>query len=149
VLAIVTALLLILNLHRFVTLVIIPFAAMLWFLTFEESRLRRWLEWRGMVLFGGASYSIYILQDPLRNWAALFNDRWIHVPAMVTALYPCVLVAVSVVVFLGLEEPARGWIRALALVFRRRWVFAAPGAVSIHDMLSVYPVTQRSASSIR
>ena len=61
-------LLLVLNTHRFVTLIIVPFAALLWLMANRQSRLRESLESKLLVLLGGASYSIYLLQEPVLAW---------------------------------------------------------------------------------
>jgi peptidoglycan/LPS O-acetylase OafA/YrhL len=112
VVVILTVLLLSLNIHRFVTLVVASFAAMIWLLTHEDNAIRRWLELPALVLLGGASYAIYILQDPLRNWLTLWNET-LHLPAMEQVAYPLALVALSVAVFVWLEEPARRWLRSI------------------------------------
>jgi peptidoglycan/LPS O-acetylase OafA/YrhL len=51
-------LLLVLNTHRFVTLILIPFAAIIWLLANEYSPVKRLLESKLLVLLGGASYAI-------------------------------------------------------------------------------------------
>ena len=107
-----TVLLLGLNVHRFVTLVVIAFAAMIWLLVYEESAVRRWLEVPSLVLLGSASYAIYILQDPIRNWLTLWSETWLHLPAMERVGYPCVLIVISIATFLRLEQPARKWLRS-------------------------------------
>ncbi len=108
---ILSVLLLSLNIHRFVTLVVVSFAAMIWLLAHEDSTIRRWLELPVLVLLGSASYAIYILQDPLRNWLTLWN-KTLHLPAMEQVAYPLALIAFSVAVFICLEEPARRWLRS-------------------------------------
>ena len=109
---ILTVLLLSLNIHRFVTLVVASFAAMIWLLAHEDNAIRRGLELPALVLLGGASYAIYILQDPLRNWLTLWNES-LHLPAMELVAYPLGLIAFSVAVFRWLEEPARRWLRSI------------------------------------
>ena len=113
-LLLITALLLTLNLHRFVLLVECTFAAILWLLTFRESHLKRWLESRPLVLLGGASYALYILQDPIHNWLDRWNAAYLHWPYMDQFLFPPLLVALSVIVFRYYEQPARRKIRSLA-----------------------------------
>jgi peptidoglycan/LPS O-acetylase OafA/YrhL len=107
-----TVLLLSLNIHRFVTLVVVSFAAMIWLLVYEESAIRRWLEISPLVLLGGASYAIYILQDPIRNLVTLWNETCLHLPATERVAYPCALIAVSAAVFVWFEQPARNWLRS-------------------------------------
>ena len=105
-------LLLSLNIHRFVTLVDIAFAAMIWLFVHEESAIRRWLELQPLLLLGGASYAIYILQDPVRNWLTLWSETWLLRPSMEQVGYPFALILFSVAIFLWVEQPARKWIRA-------------------------------------
>jgi peptidoglycan/LPS O-acetylase OafA/YrhL len=112
VVVILTVLLLSLNIHRFVTLVVASFAAMIWLLAHEDNAIRRWLELPALVLLGGASYAIYILQEPLHNWLTLWNET-LHLPAMEQVAYPLALIALSVAVFVWLEEPARRWLRSI------------------------------------
>lgn len=67
--------------------------------------LSRLLSQRWLVLLGGASYALYILQGPVRDWcAALIRapfDRFVS---------PIVTLGLAVVVFLIVEQPARRWL---------------------------------------
>jgi peptidoglycan/LPS O-acetylase OafA/YrhL len=108
---ILTVLLLSLNIHRFVTLVVVLFAATIWLLAHEDNAIRRWLELPILVLLGGASYAIYILQDPVRNWLTLWNET-LHLAAMERVAYPLALIVFSVAAFVWLEKPARRWLRS-------------------------------------
>lgn len=112
-LLLITALLLALNLHRFVLLVEGTFAALLWLTTFRKSLLKRWLESRPLVLLGGASYSIYILQDPIHNWLNRWNAAYLHWAYTNLILFPPLLIALSILVFRFYEQPARRKIRSL------------------------------------
>lgn len=107
-------LLLSLNLHRLVILVIVPFAALIWILARQESWIRTWLEFAPLVLLGQASYAIYILQTPIRNWIALCISRGLELPAPRSLIYPVLLLIGSLVTFIAVEQPARRWIRLLA-----------------------------------
>jgi peptidoglycan/LPS O-acetylase OafA/YrhL len=107
-----TVLLLSLNIHRFVTLVVVAFAAMIWLLAYEDSAIRRWFETPSLVLLGGASYAIYILQDPIRSWLMLWSETWLQLPMIERAGYPVALIAISVAVFLWFEQPTRRWLRS-------------------------------------
>lgn len=113
-LLVVTALLLTLNIHRFVLLVECTFAALLWLMAFRQSLLKRWLESRPLVLLGGASYAIYILQDPIHNWLDRWNAAYFHWPYMDVFVFPSLLVVLSILVFRYYEQPARRKIRSLA-----------------------------------
>src|SRR5262249_46456835 len=66
------------------------------------------------VLLGEASYAIYILHVPLRNWMYRILD-WIH-PGVQPSLplllvYTLFTLAISILVFKVIEEPARRLIR--------------------------------------
>ena len=58
-----------------------------------------------MLLLGGASYSIYILQEFVRGYAAMLLGR-LH-PGLDAALFPFLLVGLSCLIFLFYEEPMR------------------------------------------
>jgi peptidoglycan/LPS O-acetylase OafA/YrhL len=109
----VTVLLLSVNVHRFVILVVIPFAALIWFLAGQESRLRNWLEVAPLVLLGQASYAVYILQVPIRNWVALWSRRG-TLPSAQPLVYMVLLLMASLLTYAAVEQPARQWIRSLA-----------------------------------
>jgi len=99
-----------LNTHRFVTLIIFPFAGLIWLLANSSGTLQRILQSKLLVLLGGASYAIYLLQEPLRRWmVAIYNSRFSSFLA--SCLYFTVLIAVGVVVFQFFERPMRQWIR--------------------------------------
>ena len=106
----VIALLLALNLHRFVTLIIVPFAALIWLLANRPGLLQRTLGSRPMVLLGGSSYAMYLLQEPLRRWFALWIGAQFGIFTS-SLIYLVGLTLTGVIVFLQFEEPIRHWIR--------------------------------------
>lgn len=57
---------------------------------------------RVLVLLGGASYCLYILQGPIREWLRLLLGSPLD-----AALNPFVVIGVSIFVFLYVEEPMR------------------------------------------
>jgi len=72
-----------------------------------------------MLILGGASYAIYLMQYPVRNMLSILLT---HVMPQRTGsasavLYPLVLIAFSTGVFLWFEEPTR---RGLRRWFARR-----------------------------
>lgn len=73
-----------------------------------ETRFIRFLRQRGLVLMGAASYSLYLLHQPVHFYLVwlLGPEKW-----LVPLQYITVLIA-SVIVFKRFEEPAREWIRA-------------------------------------
>ena len=67
-----------------------------------------------MLLLGGASYSIYLLQLPVRDWVrTLFPHNSSLVSRLNAPLTPVVLILFSILVFRTWEEPARKAIRRL------------------------------------
>lgn len=74
----------------------------------QESRFARVLSMRWLVLLGGASYSLYLLHQPVH----FAIKEWIGADKSIIALQYPTLLLLSVIMFLYLEEPAREWIRA-------------------------------------
>lgn len=73
-----------------------------------ESRIRRLLSTRLVVLLGGASYSLYLLQEPAHDlFTSVFDGR---TKLTVIAYYPMVTL-LSIATFVVVEEPAREMIR--------------------------------------
>src|SRR5262249_3328032 len=64
--ALASILLLSLPIGDWVSLVVLPFAVLIYELAAERSWLARILSGKAMLLLGGASYSIYLLQYPVR-----------------------------------------------------------------------------------
>jgi peptidoglycan/LPS O-acetylase OafA/YrhL len=66
-----------------------------------------------MMMLGGAAYSMYLLQFPMRKTMELVFAHWL--PALKNAgpplITPLLLVAVAVVVHLWFEEPVRRGLR--------------------------------------
>jgi peptidoglycan/LPS O-acetylase OafA/YrhL len=94
-----------------VSLVVIPFIVLLYALASGRGVLARILSGKWFVLLGGASYSVYLLQLPMRHWTHLIFARHTATDGIDTVLSPILLVALSIFVFLYWEEPAREWIR--------------------------------------
>jgi peptidoglycan/LPS O-acetylase OafA/YrhL len=114
----VIALLLALNLHRFVTLIIVPFAALIWLLANRPGLLQRTLGSQPMVLLGGSSYAMYLLQEPLRRGFALWIGAQFGIFTS-SLIYLVDLTLTGVIVFLLFEEPMRHWIRHAKRCFGR------------------------------
>jgi peptidoglycan/LPS O-acetylase OafA/YrhL len=67
-----------------------------------------------LVLLGEASYAIYILHVPLRNWTYKVLEWFhpgIHPSLQLLAVYTVFTLGVSILVFKVIEEPARRLIR--------------------------------------
>lgn len=93
------------------SVLVIPFLTLLYSLAADGGIWTRIFSTKALTLLGGASYSVYLLQDPVRMWTHRILhpggpsdgiDQW---------LSPIVLVAFSIAVFLWWEEPARRWLR--------------------------------------
>lgn len=77
---------------------------------------------RVLVLLGGASYSIYILQGPIREWLRLL------IPAPFDSfLNPLLVIGLSILVFLYFEEPAREQIKAFNQIFVNKFLNSTKG----------------------
>lgn len=76
----------------------------------RESRFAQLLSLRWLVIMGGASYSLYLLHQPVH----FAIKTWIGADKSVVAIQYPILFVLSVVAFLRFEEPMREWIRAKA-----------------------------------
>lgn len=113
---------------RWVSLVDIPFAALILGLAYQSGPLARLLSTRILILFGGASYAVYLLQTPVRFYTRLLVARLPHSPRDLDAfLSPGILLLFSIVIFLLWEEPSRKFLRKL-LGLRSRWKWPYLGA---------------------
>jgi peptidoglycan/LPS O-acetylase OafA/YrhL len=108
------------------SLVMLPFALLVYDLALGASRLSRIFSTPTMVLLGGASYAVYLLQTPVRQWTHLLFS---YVPAKLagadvvfTAL---TLVGFSIFVYLFWEEPWRKVLRPRFATRRQRMLASA------------------------
>jgi peptidoglycan/LPS O-acetylase OafA/YrhL len=106
------------------SLVLIAFAALVFGLAAERTLVSRILSTKFMVLGGGISYSIYLLQAPVKDMVLKISDSWhinstfIRMGSMVFSLF--VLSAIS---FKSVEGPARHQLRSLfARLEQRRMI---------------------------
>jgi peptidoglycan/LPS O-acetylase OafA/YrhL len=95
-----------------VSLVVLPFAVLLYSLASSRDAITSFFSHRFMLLLGGASYSVYLLQLPVRDWV---RGLLAHTPASLNdlnaPLTPVILVLFSILVFRYWEEPLRRTIR--------------------------------------
>jgi len=106
-----------------VSLVVLPFAVLVYELAARPSWLAKFLSTKPMLLLGGASYSVYLLQYPVRSWVRLaFSQRPSRLASFGAPLTPLILILFCVTVYLFFEEPSR---RAL-----RRWFSRTPSNTS-------------------
>ncbi|WP_419696284.1 acyltransferase family protein [Mesorhizobium muleiense] len=79
----------------------------------NEGRIRRSLSFKPLVLLGSASYAIYLLQTVVRAWIRVLftgDAEWLG-----RAIYQPVLIAIAILAFLYIEEPARRHLKPLAV----------------------------------
>lgn len=97
------------------SLLAIPLAVLIYELAAGHSLLARLLGSRPLILLGGASYAIYLLQEPVRSWMHVAitgsYDLRTEKGGIDVLLSPVVLIVFSIGVFLLWEEPMRKRIR--------------------------------------
>jgi peptidoglycan/LPS O-acetylase OafA/YrhL len=99
---------------RWTSLVVVGFAALLFGLAAERTLLARFLSTKTMLLGGGISYSIYLVQMPVKGWVQLLTDRFgLGWEAVRFGLTTVVLLVVSLMLFKGVEDPARKVLRGV------------------------------------
>ena len=113
-----------------VSLVIIPFAVLVYQLANPLNPIGRLFCSRPMLLLGGASYSVYLLQAPFRDWVRVLSTKLLRDGArFATPLTPVLLVLFSILVFRFWEEP---WRRSI-----RRWFRSEPKPAPVQpDLLA-------------
>jgi len=101
-----------LPLGSWVSLVMMPYAVLIYELAFGFDWLAKILSTRLIVLLGGASYAIYLLQLPVRSWTrTIFEQLPAAAQPFGAPLTPLILVLFSIAVFRFWEEPARRMLR--------------------------------------
>ena len=106
-----------LPLGPWVSIVMIPYASLIAQLAYAKDLWVKFLSTRLMLLLGGASYSIYLLQFPVRSWTRTIFDRLPQsVRFLGSPLTPLILILFSILVFRFWEEPARRMLRRRSLV---------------------------------
>ncbi|WP_407741064.1 acyltransferase family protein [Hyalangium sp.] len=93
--------------------VLVPlFAVCIWLLACGVSGNGLTLGTRLLVRLGGASYALYLLHGSMMNYALALNTRTLALPHNLVALLVAPLaVALSLLLFHRVEEPARHWLR--------------------------------------
>jgi peptidoglycan/LPS O-acetylase OafA/YrhL len=96
-----------------VSIVVIPFAILVYELAVGNSLLAKLLSTPLMILLGSASYAVYLLQFPVRSWTrAIFSRFPENLAHLGTPLTPLILVLFSILVFKFWEEPCRRTLRS-------------------------------------
>lgn len=91
---------------------LIGFSAFIYCLARQRTLLVQVLSTRLLVFGGGISYAMYLLQEPVRDWVHPWITNYSRIPWQL-AIVPVTLTALSAVVYLYFEDPARRMIRAL------------------------------------
>jgi peptidoglycan/LPS O-acetylase OafA/YrhL len=97
---------------EWLSLAIVPFCGLLYELASRSGGSgRSWFNWLGarwLVFLGWASYSIYLLQFPVRNWVRFALTFWGPLGNLVGALLsPLLTILTACLVFHWYEEPSR------------------------------------------
>jgi peptidoglycan/LPS O-acetylase OafA/YrhL len=101
-----------LPIHDWVSIVVIPFGFLIYELADPQNALGVLFSNHAMLLLGGASYSIYLLQLPFRECIRALSVRVSYsVASLATPATPALLVLFSIFVFKFWEEPMRRVIR--------------------------------------
>lgn len=117
--ALFSLLLLSIPIGSWVSLVVLPFGLLIYCLASSRDFLTALLSRPLMLLLGGASYSVYLLQAPVRDYVRVLIPRLsLRLVAFGVPLTPLILILFSILVFRIWEEPMRHSIRRwLALIF--------------------------------
>ena len=95
-----------------VGIVVLPFAVLLYSLASSRDAITAFFSHPMTFLLGGASYAVYLLQLPVRDWVrSLFSRTTPFFIQLSAPLTPVILVLFSILVFRYLEEPLRKTIR--------------------------------------
>ncbi len=107
---------------RGTSLVVIAFSGLVFGLAAEKTMLSQFLSTRTMLLGGGISYSVYLMQMPVKAWGTLLADRFHLGTAVRLPLNAVLLILISLILFKAVEEPARRVLRSFfaAIENRRR-----------------------------
>ena len=83
-------------------------------LSLADTRTTAWLASPALVLLGEASYSLYILQQPIHAlYVEQIASRWALARQVGFYGYASVLVLLSLIILLAYERPAQRWLRRL------------------------------------
>ena len=108
---------------RMTSVIVLAFALLIYGLAAERTLLSRVLSTKTMLLGGGISYSIYLMQMPVKFWVQLVADRLhLHSQNLRLGLNAALLLLLSLILFKAVENPARKALRSMfaAIEFRRQ-----------------------------
>jgi peptidoglycan/LPS O-acetylase OafA/YrhL len=100
----------------FLSLLVIPFSGLIYELAAITSENRgiiaHWLTSKWLVFLGGASYSVYLLQFPIRNLVLASLSSWGSKGKLIgVSISPLMTIMVSCLVFHYYEEPCRKFLK--------------------------------------
>ena len=99
---------------RWASVAVLPFAVLIFSLAYGSGGLARLLSAPLLVLFGGASYAVYLFQVPVRNYTWLLITKLPYAPRDLDGfLSPVFLLLFSIIIFLFWEEPSTKFLRKL------------------------------------
>jgi len=103
------------------SLIVASFAALLFGISAETTLLSHFLSTPAMLLGGAISYSVYLLQLPVKQWV-LASTEYVHVESQMTRMLITagVLPLVAYVTFTVVEDPTRKFLRG-AFARSERW----------------------------
>ncbi len=112
--------------NRWTSLVVVGFALLVYGLAAESTALSRFLSTKLMILGGGISFSIYLMQMPVKSWVNLTLDHF-HQDSTNLRLFLnfFILTLISLVLFKAVEDPARKLLRSVFARFEERRSAAA------------------------
>ncbi len=97
---------------RWTSVALIGFSGLIYCLASERTLLSQMLSTRFVVVGGGISYAMYLLQTPVRSWVHGVGLEYSKIPWQLV-IVPIVLTGLSLPVFLYFEDPARRLLRSL------------------------------------
>jgi peptidoglycan/LPS O-acetylase OafA/YrhL len=111
---------------QWLSLALVPFSGLLYELASQsDGSGRSWFSWlsaRWLIFLGGASYSIYLLQFPVRNWLRFALTFWGPRGNLVGGLLsPFLTILTACLVFYWYEEPSRRLLKHWFAVRERRF----------------------------
>lgn len=99
---------------RWTSLIVIAFAALLFGLAAEKTLLSSFLSSKPMLLGGGISYSIYLVQMPVKGWVQMVTEPMhLNNEAVRFLITTTALIGVSLILFKAVEDPARKLLRGI------------------------------------
>lgn len=113
---------------RWTSLVVVSFVALLYGLATEATLVSRFLSSRTMILGGGISYTMYLMQTVVKFWVEQGAVRLHLGNSLRLPLNAVLLIAISYVIFEWIENPARFYLRSVfARIEQRRATALARG----------------------